>query len=67
MNDFTNKLTALSRLRSHAIQGAVDRRSADAEEVGEFGPGVRAQIMQLDEARGLIGLQLRLLAALAPP
>jgi hypothetical protein len=43
--------------------GPVHRRSADAEEFGQFGLGVRADVVQLQEVLSLVRLQLRLLAA----
>src|SRR5687767_5398745 len=50
-------------LGSDPLDGPVNRGSADAEEFGEFGLGVRAEVVQLEQVLGLIRLQLRLLAA----
>jgi hypothetical protein len=61
-------LGASSRLRfrrgwSHSVKGSIDCRAADAEEFGEFGLGVGAEVVQLEEVLGLVWLQLRLLAS----
>jgi len=46
----------LRRCWLYPFQGAVDRRSADAEELGEFSLCVRAQVRQLGEMLGLVRL-----------
>jgi len=48
---------------SHSLNGPVHRRSADAEEFGQLGLGVGAEIVQLKQVLGLVRLQLRLLAS----
>src|SRR5215207_864721 len=45
------------------LDGPVRRRSADAEEFGQLGLGVGAEIVQLKQVLGLVRLQLRLLAS----
>ena len=51
------------RRRPHPLEGAVDGGPADAEEFSEFGLGVGAEVVQLEQVFGLVRLQLRLLAA----
>ncbi len=48
---------------SHSLDGPVHRRWADAEEFGQLGLGVGAEIVQLKQVLGLVRLQLRLLAS----
>jgi hypothetical protein len=50
------------KLWPHPVDGAVDRGSPDAEQFGEFGLGVVALVVQLEQVLGLIRLQLWLLA-----
>src|SRR5215211_9296389 len=51
------------RRRPHPLEGAVDGEAYDAEEFSEFGLGVGAEVVQLEQMLGLIRLQLRLLPA----
>ena len=51
------------RPRPHPLEGAVDGGSADAEEFGEFGLSVGAEVVQLEQVFGLVRLQLGLLTA----
>jgi hypothetical protein len=49
--------------RPHPLEGAVDGGPSDAEEFSEFGLGIGAEVVQLEQMLGLVRLQLRLLAA----
>ena len=40
--------------RSQPVKGAVNRGSSDAEQLGEFGLGVGAEVMQLEQMLGLV-------------
>jgi hypothetical protein len=42
--------------RPHALEGAVDGGPSDAEEFSEFGLGVGAEVVQLEEMFGLVRL-----------
>jgi hypothetical protein len=49
------------RRRPHPLEGAVDSGPSDAVEFSEFGLGVGAEVVQLEQMLGLVRLQLRLL------
>ena len=49
------------RCWSRPLKGAIDRRTADPEELSQLGLGVGAEIVELQKVLGLVRLQFRLL------
>jgi hypothetical protein len=48
----------LWRSRSHALQSSIDRGPSHAEELGQFGLGIGAEVVQLEQGPGLVGFSL---------
>src|SRR5215211_34320 len=53
----------LNRGWAQAADGPVDRGTADAEQLGQFGRAVGAGVAELEQVPGLVDGQLRLLPA----
>src|SRR5215203_1212357 len=53
----------LNRGWAQAADGPVHRRTADAEQLGQFGRAVGAGVAELEQVPGLVDGQLRLLPA----